>query len=376
MQREFLDFEADIESIVQRIEALTGYPDGHRAEITGLERELQRRRERIYAGLTPWQRVLVARHPERPYTLDYLQRIFTGFSEIHGDRRYADDPAVVGGPAWLHGRPVMVIGQQKGRDTTERIRRNYGMPRPEGYRKALRLMHLAEKFQRPVISLVDTPGAFPGIEAEERGQAEAIARNLREMARLEVPIVVAVIGEGGSGGALGIAVGDRILMMQNAIYSVISPEGCAAILWKDPEQTAKAAEEAAARMRITAPEHLARGLIDEIVPEPPGGAHADHDQAAAVLGKRLLGALRELEAMDSGERRRARYRKFRAMGNVGIEETPGEAAPTLPALLNPEVEARPGPVEASVGSEGVREPVSRQESAGNTIPSRRPSRRG
>ena len=321
MQREFLDFEADIEAIVQRIEALTGYPDSHRAEIAGLERELLKRRQRIYAGLTPWQRVRVARHPERPYSLDYVNRIFTGFTEIHGDRRYADDPAVVGGPAWLAGQPVMVIGQQKGRDTAERIHRNYGMPRPEGYRKALRLMKMAEKFGRPIVALVDTPGAFPGIEAEERGQAEAIALNLREMARLEVPVMVAIIGEGGSGGALGIAVGDVILMMENAIYSVISPEGCAAILWKDPEQAYAATEEAAARMRITAPEHLRNGLIDEIVPEPPGGAHADHDAAASILGERLRVALRALQGLSPADRREARYRKFRSMGNVGIEES-------------------------------------------------------
>jgi acetyl-CoA carboxylase carboxyl transferase subunit alpha len=322
VQREFLDFEADIEAIVQRIEALTGYPDGHRAEIAGHERELLKRRKRIYAGLTPWQRVRVARHPERPYSLDYVSRLFTGFTEIHGDRRYADDPAVIGGPAWLAGQPVMVIGQQKGRDTAERIHRNYGMPRPEGYRKALRLMKMAEKFGRPIVALVDTPGAFPGIEAEERGQAEAIARNLREMARLEVPVVVAIIGEGGSGGALGIAVGDVVLMMENAIYSVISPEGCAAILWKDPERAHAATEEAAARMRITAPEHLRNGLIDEIVPEPPGGAHADHDAAAAILGERLRLALRALLELSPADRREARYRKFRSMGNVGIEESP------------------------------------------------------
>ncbi len=328
MQREFLDFETDIQAIVQRIEALTGYPDSHRAEIAGLERELLRRRQRIYAGLTPWQRVRVARHPERPYTLDYVRRLFTGFTEIHGDRRYADDPAVVGGPAWLSGKPVMVIGQQKGRDTAERIHRNYGMSRPEGYRKALRLMKMAEKFGRPIISLVDTPGAFPGIEAEERGQAEAIAQNLREMSRLEVPVVVAIIGEGGSGGALGIAVGDRILMMENAIYSVISPEGCAAILWKDPETAYAATEEAAARMRITAPEHLRNGLIDEIVPEPPGGAHSDHDAAAAILGARLRLAIRALEEVAPADRRQARYRKFRNMGNVGLEEAPSRRPAT------------------------------------------------
>ncbi len=328
MQREFLDFEAELQTIVERIESLTGYPDRHEAEITGLERELLRRRREIYAGLTPWQRVRVARHPERPYTLDYVRRIFTGFTEIHGDRGFGDDPAVVGGPAWLAGQPVMVIGQQKGRDTTQRIHRNYGMPRPEGYRKALRLMRLAEKFGRPVISLVDTPGAYPGIDAEERGQAEAIARNLREMARLAVPIVVAVIGEGGSGGALGIAVGDRILMMENAIYSVISPEGCAAILWKDPERAMEAAEEAATRMRITATEHKANGLIDEIVPEPPGGAHADPDAAAKILGDRLRAALRDLAGEEPRALRRARSAKFRAMGSVGLE--PSHRSPESP----------------------------------------------
>lgn len=350
VQREFLDFEVDIQAIVQRIEALTGYPDGNRAEIAGLERELLRCRQRIYAGLTPWQRVLVARHPERPYTLDYLKRIFSGFTEIHGDRRFADDPAVVGGPAWLAGKPVMVIGQQKGRDTTERIHRNYGMPRPEGYRKALRLMELAQKFGRPVIALVDTPGAFPGIEAEERGQAEAIARNLREMARLNVPIVVAIIGEGGSGGALGIAVGDRILMMENAIYSVISPEGCAAILWKDPARANAATEEAAARMRITAPEHLRNGLIDEIVAEPPGGAHADPDAAAAILGEQLRSALRGLEGMTPTERRRARYQKFRQMGNVGLEDAPVQRTPAPPSPTKAGAGAGSAPPSASAGA--------------------------
>ena len=346
MQREFLDFEADIQAIVQRIEALTGYPDGHRAEIAGLERELLRRRQRTYAGLTPWQRVRVARHPERPYSLDHVARIFTGFTEIHGDRRYADDPAVIGGPAWLAGQPVMVIGQQKGRDTAERIHRNYGMPRPEGYRKALRLMKMAEKFGRPIITLVDTPGAFPGIEAEERGQAEAIACNLREMARLEVPVVVAIIGEGGSGGALGIAVGDRVLMLENAIYSVISPEGCAAILWKDPERAYAATEEAAARMRITAPEHLRNGLIDEIVPEPAGGAHADHDAAAALLGEKLRLAVRALSELSASDRREARYRKFRSMGNVGLEDAPS----STPGDLSPPTDKGAGPS----GSTGFR----------------------
>ncbi len=319
MQSAFLDFEAEIQRLVERIDALTGYPDRREHEIAALRRELLERRRRTYASLNPWQRVQVARHPDRPYFLDYVRRIFTGFTELHGDRRFADDPAVVGGLAWLHGQPVMVIGQQKGRDIPERLHRNYGMARPEGYRKALRLMRLAEKFQRPVLTLVDTPGAFPGIEAEERGQAEAIAVNLREMARLRAPIVVAIIGEGGSGGALGIAVGDRILMMENAIYSVISPEGCAAILWKNPESAQAAAAEAAERMRITAAEHRRNGIVDEIVPEPPGGAHADPDDAARILGEHLREALRRVGNLSPEERRRARYRKFREMGRLGIE---------------------------------------------------------
>lgn len=339
MQTEFLEFEAEIRTAVRRIEALTGFPDRRRDEIARLERELREVRERVYADLTPWQRVLAARHPERPYCLDYVERLFTGFTELHGDRRYADDPAVVGGPAWLRGRPVMVIGQQKGRDTAQRIHRNYGMPRPEGYRKALRLMKLAEKFRRPVITLVDTPGAFPGIEAEERGQAEAIAVNLREMARLEVPVVVAVIGEGGSGGALGIAVGDRILMMENAIYSVISPEGCAAILWKNPGSVREAAAEAAKRMRITAADHLENGIIDEIVPEPPGGAHADPEAAAELLGQRLRQALSRVADKAPAALLRERFLKIRDLGRVGLADADSRAAPApagpLPSIPRP-----------------------------------------
>src|SRR6266403_6228645 len=227
---------------------------------------------------TAFERVQLARHPERPHTLDFIERLFEDFTEVHGDRRYADDPAIVCGFARFHGMPVLVVGHQKGRDTRQRQFRNFGMPKPEGYRKAIRAMKLAEKFERPIFCLIDTPGAYPGIDAEERGQAEAIAFNLREMAKLTVPVIVTVIGEGGSGGALAIGVGDQILMLENAIYSVISPEGCAAILWRDKNF----AEEAARALRLTAPDLLEFGLIDQIVPEPPGGAHMNHEEAGSL----------------------------------------------------------------------------------------------
>ncbi len=257
-------------------------------------------------------RVLLARHDKRPYGLDWIERIFTGFCELHGDRKFGDDAAIVGGFAWLGDQPVVVIAQQKGRQMRERQQRNFGMPKPEGYRKALRLMKLGEKFGHPVITLIDTPGAFPGIDAEERGQAEAIAFNLREMSRLEVPIVVVVTGEGGSGGALAIGVGDRILMLENATYSVITPEGCAAILWKDKA----AAPLAATSLKMTAPDLLALGVIDVIVPEPPAGAQEDWDGAAAILGARLKEELAGLIGVTREARLESRYQRFRKLGSM------------------------------------------------------------
>ncbi len=256
-----------------------------------------------------YKRVQLARHPKRPHAVDYINRIFTDFSELHGDRAYGDDLAIIGGYAFLDGKPVMVIGQQKGRDTKQKLARNFGMPKPEGYRKAMRLMKLANKFKRPVITLIDTPGAYPGIDAEERGQAEAIAYNLREMARLDVPVIVVVIGEGGSGGALGMGVGNRILMMENSYYSVISPESCAAIIWRDSAK----AELAAAALKLTAPDLLERGIIDEIVHEPEGGAQEDHDEAAVLLGEAIRQALAAFSAMDAKELVEQRYQKFRQM---------------------------------------------------------------
>ncbi len=257
-----------------------------------------------------WLRVQLARHPQRPFALDYIQKTFRDFSEIHGDRAYGDDQATVAGFAYLGDQPVVVIGQQKGRDTKENILRNFGMPHPEGYRKALRLMKLAEKFKKPIITLIDTPGAYPGLGAEERGQAEAIARNLLEMAKLRTPVVAVVIGEGGSGGALGIGVANKVLMMENAIYSVISPEGCAAILWDDREMIQQASEV----LRLTAPELLAFKIIDDIVPEPEGGAHLNHDEAARNLGKALEKTLKPLMSMSPAALENQRYEKFRAMG--------------------------------------------------------------
>ncbi|HUA86130.1 MAG TPA: acetyl-CoA carboxylase carboxyltransferase subunit alpha [Bryobacteraceae bacterium] len=257
-----------------------------------------------------WDRVQLARHPKRPHALDYIQRLFTNFDELHGDRAFADDHAIVGGPAWFDGKPVMILGQQKGRDTKQKVFRNWGMPRPEGYRKALRLMRMAAKFGRPIINLLDTPGAYPGKDAEERGQAEAIAQNLREMARLGVPIIVVVIGEGGSGGALALGVGNRIYMMENAVYSVISPESCAAIIYRDSGKAAQAA----AALKMTAPDLRELGLIDGIVPEPGEGAQADPDLAAEALGGVLRGALRELSEMSPHALLDERYEKFRRMG--------------------------------------------------------------
>jgi acetyl-CoA carboxylase carboxyl transferase subunit alpha len=271
----------------------------------------------IKESATAFERVQLARHPDRPYTLDFVERIFENFSEVHGDRRYGDDPAIVCGFARFHGMPAAIVGHQKGRDTRQRQFRNFGMPKPEGYRKAIRLMKLAEKFERPIFSFIDTPGAYPGIDAEERGQAEAIAYNLREMAKLNVPVIVSVIGEGGSGGALAIGVGDQVLMLENAIYSVISPEGCAAILWKDSSQAARAAEE----LRLTAEDLHRNGLVDEVIREPKGGAHSAYDEAAHLLDVALCARLAESSGNNSDTRLDRRYQKLRQLGKWGIAET-------------------------------------------------------
>jgi acetyl-CoA carboxylase carboxyl transferase subunit alpha len=265
---------------------------------------------------TAFERVQLARHPDRPYTLDFIERMFEDFNEIHGDRRFADDPAVVCGFARFHGMPILVVGQQKGRDTKQRQYRNFGMPKPEGYRKALRAMKLADKFDRPIFCFIDTPGAYPGIDAEERGQAEAIAYNLREMTKLTVPVIVTIIGEGGSGGALAIGVGDQILMLENAIYSVISPEGCAAILWKDSSQAARAAEE----LRLTAPDLKKEGIVDEVVEEPKGGAQNSHDEAARLLDITLCERLAESSTLNVEERLTRRYQKLRQLGKWGTSD--------------------------------------------------------
>ena len=294
MKTTFLEFEQPIAELETRIEELRYVQDDSAVDISDEIQRLTKRSQTltkdIYGKLTPWQVAQVARHPQRPYTLDYLQMLFTHFEELHGDRAFSDDPSIVGGLARFGNEPCMVIGHQKGRDTKEKILRNFGMPKPEGYRKALRLMHLAEKFQLPVFTFVDTPGAYPGIDAEERGQSEAIGRNLFEMARLRVPVIVTVIGEGGSGGALAIAVGDLIVMLQYATYSVISPEGCASILWRSAEMAPEAAE----ALAITASRLKALGLIDRIVPEPLGGAHRDPQATAQSLRKALGEALKQL----------------------------------------------------------------------------------
>jgi acetyl-CoA carboxylase carboxyl transferase subunit alpha len=311
------DFEAPLQDLEKRIAELASYPGDpdKEAEAVRLRGELQEKRAAVYSRLTPWQKTQVARHPARPYTLDYVEALFTEFVEVHGDRRFGDDPALVCGFALYKERPVAVIGHQKGRDTKQKIYRNFGMPKPEGYRKALRVMRLAEKFSRPIVSFVDTPGAYPGLDAEERGQAEAIAYNLREMAPLKTPIVVNVTGEGGSGGALAIAVGDRVNMLEHSVYSVISPEGCASILWRD----AGRAEEAATAMKITAPDLQALGVVDEVIPEPPGGAHLDPDALFQRVDAVLESQLRELSAQPVEALVEARYQKFRLMGRLGRE---------------------------------------------------------
>jgi acetyl-CoA carboxylase carboxyl transferase subunit alpha len=307
-----LDFEQPLLDIENRIAALQAEENTPKArdEIAKLEERLARLRQRTYASLTAWQRTQLARHPKRPHTRDLIKLLFDDFVELHGDRLYGDDAAVVGGLARFEERGVVVIGHQKGRDTREKIARNFGMPHPEGYRKALRLMHLAQKFAKPVVTFIDTPGAYPGLGAEERGQAEAIARNLKEMAALRTPILSVVTGEGGSGGALAIGMGNRVLMMEYAIYSVISPEGCAAILWGD----AAKAPEAAESMRITAPDLLRLGVIDAIVPEPVGGAHRDWEGAAANLRQALRDNLSDLGRQSGDDLVADRYEKFRRIG--------------------------------------------------------------
>jgi acetyl-CoA carboxylase carboxyl transferase subunit alpha len=304
-----MQFEEPILQIRRQIEEVSA-ADGDPARLVELQEKLTKVAHDIYANLTPWQKTLVARHSQRPYTLDFIAALFDEWIEIHGDRNFADDAAVVAGFARFRGHACAIVGHQKGRNTKEKIIRNFGQPRPEGFRKALRIMKLAEKFKVPIFSFVDTQGAYPGVGAEERGQAEAIAVNLREMAGLQVPIIISVIGEGGSGGALGLGVGDRVFMLEHAVYSVISPEGCAAILWKN----ASAAAEAAAAMRITATDLKKFGIIDEIVPEPAGGAHADANKAAELLGPYLEKALTELRKVKPSVLPEERYRKFRKMG--------------------------------------------------------------
>ena len=320
MKTTFLDFEQPIAELEEKIEQLRFVQDDSAVdiseEISRLETKGLTLTKDIYAKLSPWQIALVARHPQRPYTFDYVQHIFTDFEELHGDRAFADDHAIVGGLARFNGQSCMVIGHQKGRDTKEKIHRNFGMPRPEGYRKALRLMKLAERFGIPIFTFVDTPGAYPGIDAEERGQSEAIGRNLYEMAELKVPLITTIIGEGGSGGALAIAVGDALLMLQYSTYSVISPEGCASILWKSAERAADAAE----TMGITAARLKTLGLVDRIVNEPLGGAHRDHKAAANSLKKALQDALKQIAALPADELIERRFERL--MGYGKFKEQP------------------------------------------------------
>ncbi|RKS85890.1 acetyl-CoA carboxylase carboxyltransferase subunit alpha [Orbus hercynius] len=315
----FLDFEIPIAELEAKIDSLKNMNSQEvqldinlDEEIKQLNKKSKELTKKIFSNLTPWQVAQLARHPNRPYTLDYLKEIFTDFDELHGDRAYADDKAIVGGVARIDDRPVMVIGHQKGRETKTKIYRNFGMPAPEGYRKALRLMELAERFNLPIITFIDTPGAYPGIGAEERGQAEAIARNLREMSRLNVPIICTVIGEGGSGGALALGVGDKVNMLQYSTYSVISPEGCASILWKSADKASLAAE----AMNMTADKLLKLDLIDAIVPEPLGGAHRDYSAVASSLKKRLIEDLNELETMDSSGLLERRFQRLMNYGYV------------------------------------------------------------
>ena len=314
MNEYVLDFEKPIVEFERRIEKMRAYGETENVEIseeiTRLEEKSRKMREEIYSKLTRWQRVQLARHPKRPYSLDYIERMTSDFFELHGDRSFRDDPAIVSGIGLIGSRKVVIVGHQKGRTTKDKLHRNFGMPHPEGYRKALRIMRLAAKFHRPIICLIDTPGAYPGTGAEERGQAEAIARNLFEMSHLPVPIIVAIIGEGASGGALGIAVGDRILMMENTWYSVISPEGCAAILWHDSTKASQAAE----AMQVTASDLHKLGVVDKIIVEPLGGAHRDADEAAKILQESIQSELSELEKIPIPDLIEARIDKYAKMG--------------------------------------------------------------
>lgn len=313
MPRAVLDFEKPIIELEEKIAEMRKFSENLDIadEIMELEKKVKQLQESVFSNLTRWQKVQLARHPDRPYTLDYINLMTTDFIELHGDRLYRDDKALVGGFAKLDGQTVMILGQQKGRDTKSNLYRNFGMMQPEGYRKALRLMKLAAKFGKPVISLLDTPGAYPGLEAEERGQAEAIARNLLEMSRLPVPMIVVVIGEGASGGALGIGIGDRILMMEYTWYSVISPESCSSILWRSWDYKEQAAE----ALKLTAPDLVEQGVIDRIVPEPPGGAHRDQQRAAAILKEILLEEIKMLRKMKLAKLMKRRLEKFAKMGD-------------------------------------------------------------
>jgi acetyl-CoA carboxylase carboxyl transferase subunit alpha len=312
MQATDSNFDAQLVELRRKIEELEGYPAGssQEKELERLRTALKKSTSEVYGSLSRWQKTLVARHQDRPYTLDYIHHLMEDWVELHGDRAFSDDAAIVSGLAVFRGRHVAVIGHQKGRDTKERIHRNFGQPRPDGYRKALRIMTLAERFHLPILTFIDTAGAYPGLDAEERGQAEAIARNLMEMSLLRVPIVVTITGEGGSGGALALGIGDRVYILEYATYSVISPEGCAAILWKDQEKKADAAE----AMRLTAPDLLSLGVVDEIIPEPQGGAHTDPAAACQRVGDVLERTLNELARLPVNELLARRYDKFRALG--------------------------------------------------------------
>jgi acetyl-CoA carboxylase carboxyl transferase subunit alpha len=308
------DRKHELERIEREVDEMVrlGAADVPGSDLQRIREQVFELRKEFYDHLGAWQRTQLARHPQRPYTLDFIRLLFTDFTELHGDRNFGDDPAIVAGMARFHGQPVMVMGHQKGRDTKQRLARNFGQAKPEGYRKTLRLMQMAAKFGRPVFSFVDTPGAYPGIDAEERGQAEAIARNLREMARLPVPVIVTITGEGGSGGALAIAIGDQVNMLENSVYSVISPEGCASILWRDSSK----AELAAQALRITATDLSEMGIVDNVVSEPEGGAHVDHEAAARLLDAVLVRAFDEFRALPVPELLERRYNKFRRMGQL------------------------------------------------------------